>query len=306
MSDKWDVSWEAWNNNKNSNYNKALEEYNQRVADAVNDYYTNNGPGGQYYFREDDPTAEYNDIVNKLQQQDIKNMQNYLDSNFAGLGGSNMWLDNYWTGNELNDLSSAFITDNYNKALDKLDQAYSSGYLNNNGYNNALNALDKQRSAARSTVDNIGLGILDDYKQDLINKVQGYQTDLSNYDLNKSNTINSDAWNTNLNNFYNKQKNDLTSKFDSATSELNLFDTSDLIGNAKVDQGISNIGIPSQNDIDADLSEQNLSVSDYYNQLKNKRNQNNTNESQDNLFNAINEQNKRKNKNIGLGNAGLF
>lgn len=302
MSDKWGASWEAWNNNRDSNYNRALEEYNQRVADAVKNYYdTAGGPGGKYYFRDDDPNAEYNSVVDKLQNQDIKNMQSYLDNNFAGLGGSNMWLNNYWNGNELNDLTNTFITNNYNNALDKLDQAYSSGYLNNSGYNNALNALNTQRSAAQTTVGDIGRGILDDYKTDLTNKAQGYLTDLTNYNLNKSNSINADAWNRDFNDYYNQQKNNLESKFNYATSGLNLFDTGDILGNAKANQGVTNANLSNG------LADSGLNVADYYNNYKKKTVNNNQNENfNSNLYNAINEQNTKKQNKLGLGNSGLF
>lgn len=299
---KWNASWSAWTNNKNANYDRALEEYNQRVADAINDFY-GEGPGGKYYFRHNDRDQDYENVVNKLQNQDIKAMQNYLDNNFAGLGGSNMWMNNYWNGNETNDLINSYITSNYNNALDKLDQAVSSGYLNATGYNNALNALDTQRSAAQSTVGDIGRGILDDYKEDLLNKVQGYQTDLTNYNLNKYNSINSDAWNNDFTNYYNNQKDSLESKFNLATSGLNLFDTGDILGNAKANQGVTNANFGNSDD----LAAQDLSVDDYYNQLKRKNTTNTTNDNfNNNLYNAINEQNRRKSSRLGLGNSGLF
>lgn len=299
---KWNASANSWNNNRNNNYNRALSEYDQRVADAVNDFY-DNGYYGKYYFRDNNGNNEYDSIVNKLQDQDTKAMQNYLDNNFAGLGGSNMWINNYWNGNELDDLVNNYITTNYNTAMNKLDQAVSSGYLNAEGYNNALNALNTQRSAAQTTVGDIGYGILDDYKNDLLNKVQGYQTDLTNYNLNKYNTINADAWNKDFNNYYDNQKNRLESKFNLATNGLNLFDTGDILGNAKANQGVTNATIPNSDD----LAEQGLSVEDYYNQMKKKNNTNIQNENfNNNLYNAINEQNRRKSNRLGLGNSGLF
>lgn len=293
---KWGASEEAWNNNRNRNYNKALDEYNQRVADAVNDYYNNNSYS-KYYFRDDDPEQEYNNVVNKLKNQDTKTMQNYLDSNFANLGGSNTWLNNYWTGNELNDLTNTYIADNYNNALNKIDTAYANGTLNDTGYNTALNTLDKQKSAANVTIGNLTKGILDDYKADLINKAQGYYTDLDNYNLNKYNTTNTANWEQDFNNYYNNQKSNLANQFNYAVNDLNLFDTADLIGNAKVNQGVTN-------PINNTQIDDTLPVTEYYKQYKNGLTKQNSTTNP--LYDAINEQNERKSKKVGLGNVGLF
>ena len=268
MTSKWGASNKAWDENWDYNYKKALDEYNQRVADKINEYYKPRDYG-KYYFRHDDRDQEYNDIVNKLQNADTKAMQNYLDTNFAGLGGSNMWLNNYWNGNELNDLTNTFIANNYNDALAQLERAKGRGYLSAGGYNNALNNLNNQMSGAKATVGDIGKGILDDYRADLTNKAQGYMTDLDNYNLNRYDTINADKWQQDFNDLYNQQQQGLESKFNLATNGLNLFDTSDLIGNARLSQGV-------------------------------------TNNQSDELYNAIDEQNQKKSKKVGLGNVGLF
>jgi hypothetical protein len=268
MTSKYEASRNAFEGSRRKNLERAGNEYNQRVVDAVNDWYNKTDPG-KYYFRNFNTDNEYNNIINNLADQDKKDMQKYLDTNFNGLGGSNMWLNNYWTGNELNDNIQNFINPQYEEALQQLDRAVGRGFLNSAGYSKALDNLNRQKSAAQTTVGDIGKGILDDYRTDLTNKTQGYLTDLSNYDLNKFNTINKDLWNTDFNNTYNQQKEGLQSRFDLATNGLNLFDTSDLIGNARLTQGVGN------------------------------------NES-DELYNAINEQNQKKNKQFGLGNSGLF
>lgn len=265
---KWNASWNVWNNNQTTNYNKALNEYNQRVADEINNYYTTNSPS-KYYFRGADANNEYNNVVNSMLTNDKKNLQNYLDQNFTGLGGSNTWLNNYYTGNEFNNQTAGLINDQYNSALEQLNRAAGRGFLNDAGYNNALNNLNKQKSAAQTTIGDIGKGIIDDYKADLTNKAQGYLTDIDNYNLNQYDTINTNNWNQDFNNLYNQQKEGMQSRFDLATNGLNLFDTSDLIGNARLTQGV-------------------------------------TNQQNDNLYNAIDEQNQKKNKQYGLGNVGLF
>ena len=265
---KYSVSRDAYEGSRNKNIDRALNEYDQRVADYINSWYDKGDPG-KYYFRNYDTNKEYEDITKSLYNEDIKDMRNYLNSNFSGLGGSNVWTNNYWTGNELDQNASDFINNQYNDQLLQLDRAKGRGILNESGYNRALDNLNNQKIAANTTLNNINQGIFDDYKADLTNKAQGFMTDLSNYSLDKFNTVNTNNWQQDLDNLYNRQQNNLQSNFNNATNGLNLFDSSDLIGNARLMQGVTN-------DIGNDL------------------------------YNAIDEQNKKKAKQVGLGNAGLF
>lgn len=270
--DKWRASNNAYNENRAYNTNKALNTYGQDIADYINNYYDNNQDDlgyGKYYFRHDDRNKEYDKIINNLTDKNRNSLQQYLDNNFAGLGGSNTWLNNYWNGNEADDLINNFINTNYNDALTQIERAKNRGYLSAGGYNNAFNSLQNQMSAAKASVGDIGKGIIDDYKSDLTNKVQGYMTDLDNYNLNKRNSMSTTNWENDLANTYNDQKAGLENRFNLATNGLNLFDTSDLIGNARITQGVNN------------------------------------NQSDD-LYNAIDEQQQKKSRRVGLGNKGLF
>lgn len=271
-SKKWSASENDYRYNQRYNTDKALKDYGQDVADYVNNYYNekpNELDWGKYYFRSDNNQNEYNKIINELTNKNKNELQQYLDNNFADLGGSNTWLNNYWSGNEADDLVNNFINTNYNDALTQIERAKNRGYLSAGGYNNAFNSLQNQMSAARASVGDIGKGIIDDYKADLTNKVQGYMTDLDNYNLNKRNSMSTTNWSNDLSNTYNDQKAGLENKFNLATNGLNLFDTSDLIGNARITQGVNN------------------------------------NQSDD-LYNAIDEQQQKKSRKVGLGNKGLF
>ena len=183
-------------------------------------------------------------------------------------------INNSISNNNNNNISlgfdeNNFINTNYNDALTQIERAKNRGYLSAGGYNNAFNSLQNQMSAARASVGDIGKGIIDDYKSDLTNKVQGYMTDLDNYNLNKRNSMSTSNWANDLANTYNDQKAGLENRFNLATNGLNLFDTSDLIGNARITQGVNN------------------------------------NQSDD-LYNAIDEQQQKKSRRVGLGNKGLF
>ncbi len=209
------------------------------------------------------------DLVNRFTSKQKQQLQNYIDSNFAGYGGSNSWLNNYWNDNATDELTNNFIDTQYNDALTSLDRALKRGTLSQNGYNNALSNLNTQKSGAYSTIGDIGRGIIDDYKNDLTNKVSGYKTDIDNYNLGNYGTISAEGFKNDFDTLYNNQKNSLENKFNLMTQDQKPFDVSQIIGDARTSQGVNNTQT-------------------------------------DQLLGAIEDTETKKDKKVGLGNKGLF
>lgn len=265
---------------RNKAINKVAGDYNnaqlnQDFSNWINNNgYENSGGYNGYgirktkskYFKQDDMR---DDMINEFTNQQKKVLENYMDTNFSDLGTSNMWLDNYWNTNADNNLVNDFISTNYDNALTQLDRALKRGTLSQSGYNNALNNLNTQRSGAETTIGSIGQGILDDYRNALTEKVQGFGSNIDNYNLSKYGTINTDAFQNSLNDLYNSQQQGLESRFNLATQDLKPFDVTGIIGDARVAQGINNTQT-------------------------------------DELLTAIEDSERKKDKKVGLGNKGLF
>lgn len=271
---KWSVSNEAWRNNIAANRKRFAEEgYDTSfLDDAINKTYQN-GPG-KYYFRSDDRNKEYENLLNNALDQYKQKGTDYLNKTFGGYGTTNAYLDdiinqNFDPSNYINN----YVDDQYNTALESLDRNYRRGTLTDNAYNSAINNLNKQKSAAYSTVRGLTGNLADQYRTDLSNKVSGYATDLSGAttdSLKSSNRyMNPSQYGTEFNNYLSGLKNNWQNDLDSATMGLNLFDTGDLIGNARVNTGVSNTQ---------------------------------SNE----LMSAIEDNTKKKQNKIGLGNQGVF
>lgn len=239
-----------------------------------NNGYENSGGVGDYGIHKSkgknfNQTGMSNDMIHEFTQQQKKAMENYMNQNFADLGTSNMWLDNYWGSNAADDYVNNFITTNYDNALTQLDRALKRGTLSQSGYDNALNNLNTQRSGAETTIGNIGKGIMDNYRTALTEKAQGFGANLDNYDLSKYGNVSADKFADSFNKLYGDQQAGFESEFNLATQDLSPFDVSGIIGDARVAQGVNNTQT-------------------------------------DELLGAIEEAEQKKDKKVGLGNKGLF
>lgn len=210
-----------------------------------------------------------NSMINTFRDQQKKAIENYMNQNFADLGTSNMWLDNYWGSNADDDLVNNFITTNYDNALTQLDRALKRGTLTQSGYDNALENLNTQKSGAETTIGNIGKGIMDNYRTALTEKAQGFGANLDNYDLSKYGQVSADKFADSFNKLYGDQQAGFESEFNLATQDVTPFDISGIIGDARVAQGVNNTQT-------------------------------------DELLGAIEDVEQKKDKKVGLGNKGLF
>lgn len=213
--------------------------------------------------------AMRDDMIHEFTQQQKKAMENYMNQNFADLGTSNMWLDNYWNSGSDDEMVNNFITSNYDNALTQLDRALKRGTLSQSGYDNALENLNTQKSGAQSTIGSIGQGILDNYRTALSEKAQGFGQNLDSYDLSKYGQVSADKFANSFNSLYGDQQGSFENDFNLATQDLQPFDVSGIIGNARVAQGVNNTQT-------------------------------------DELLGAIEDSEMKKDKKVGLGNKGLF
>ena len=210
-----------------------------------------------------------NDMINKFEKEQKKAMQNYLNQNFADLGTSDMWLNNYWNSNSDDELVNNFITNNYDNALTQLDRALKRGTLSQSGYDNALENLNTQKSGAFSTIGNIGQGIMDNYRTALSERAIGYNQNMDDYSLAKYGNVSADAFKSDFDKLYSDQQGNFEGEFNLATQDLQPFDISGIIGNARVAQGVNNTQT-------------------------------------DELLGAIEDSEQKKDKKVGLGNKGMF
>lgn len=176
---------------------------------------------------------------------------------------------NWGNNQQILDLKNSYLNDQYTNTLDQLDRALKRGTLNQKGYDTAYNKLNKQKLGAQSTMNTAVQGLINSYDQELGNLMNDYVSKADNYDLSLYDTYTANNFNKDFNNKYNELFQGIEGDFYNQMADTPLFDAAGLLGDAKVAQGV-------------------------------------TNTQSNDLLGAIEENEQKKNKKVGLGNQGLF
>lgn len=275
--------WKQANRNYENQYNNAgtylQNTTNSAIAggdnsDLLNNYqsfvtdrYNALGKG----FRGESTDNLINDFVNKETSSRKNQLQNWLNNTFGGFGTTNAYLDNYWKTDADNAFNDQFLDDYYNKSMSQLELAKNRGLLNDAGYNAAMSALDRRKSAATGELNTMTDDVINNYRDDLANKVTGFQTALDDYSLGQRNNYNSTNFGNQFNDLYNTQLQNFENNLNTAVSGYTPFDVADILGSARNSQGILTGG-----------------------------NQNSE------LLQSLQDQKKNQTAKVGLGNQGIF
>lgn len=273
------ASYNAYKNYFNNAGNQLQNTTNSSIAggdnsDLLNDYrnYLNNAySNDNKYFDRKSADTYLNNFVNQETTKRKNQLQSWLNNTYGGFGTTNAYLDNYWKTDADNAFNDQFLDDYYNQSMSQLETAKNRGLLNDAGYNSAMSALDRRKSAATGELNTMTDDVINNYRDDLSNKVTGFQTAIDDYNLGQRNNYNSTNFGNQFNDLYNTQKNNLEMDLNNAVSGYTPFDVSDILGSARNSQGILTGG-----------------------------NQNSE------LLQSLQDQKKAQTSKVGLGNQGIF
>lgn len=240
-----------------------LDAYRQ----YLNDTYNAKGKG----FRGDTASQLIGGFVNKETDKRKNELQSWLNNTYGGFGTTNAYLDNYWKTDADNDFNTQFLDDYYNQSMSQLETAKNRGLLNDAGYNSAMSALDRRKSAATGELNTMTDDVINNYRDDLANKVTGFQTAIDDYSLGQRNNYNTTSFGNQFNDLYGTQQDNLETDLNNAVSGYTPFDVSDILGSARNTQGVLTGG-----------------------------NQNSE------LLQSLQDQKKAQTNKVGLGNQGIF
>ena len=178
------------------------------------------------------------------------------------------YKSNLRNSQQITDLKNNYLNDQYTSALNSLDAALKRGSLTQRGYDKAFKNLGIQRSAANSLMNTTVDNWLSGYDEEFQNVLNKYNNQAENYNLGLSNVYNPEKLQTEFNDVYGNLTNNIEGDFYNQMAGTQFFDPSSLIGEAKVQQGVAT---PTNN-----------------------------------LLGAIEENEQKKNKKVGLGNQGVF
>lgn len=179
------------------------------------------------------------------------------------------WINNYWSNSADDEMINNYVNEKYTDAQDQLERAYKRGLLTDTSYYDALNELDVDKSIMYNTAQDYGNTQLQTYRDDLNNLQSGFNDIVDQYTKDNYGKVTADNFDKQINDLYAEQQNGFYNNMIAALDPLGGFDVSGIIGDARVAAGVGN---------------------------------NQSNE----LVSAIEDTNKKKDQQIGLGNQGMF
>lgn len=132
-------------------YMNALNSAKAKVPTATNDV-------GSYF--------DYEDLWNDALTGAEKAQQTKLNNEFVGYNKPG-WENEYFADTADDGILDAILGEQYGAAFDTVDAARARGQLSQGAFDNTLRGLDQKKLAARSTLEDMGLGVLGGYRKEL-------------------------------------------------------------------------------------------------------------------------------------------
>jgi hypothetical protein len=172
-------------------------------------------------------------IVNQATGDKRTAALNQLNSTFNPTYSSSA-LPDATTGNYVNQI----VNEQFDPLSQQLINAQKRGTLTDQGYSAALAALNQKKSAATSTVQNLGSGILSGDRSALDDYISGARTNVNNMTL--GSTFDPDAYKTGASNLVNTDLSNFGGALRNAVGGSKFADITDLISAGGAVQGANN------------------------------------------------------------------
>lgn len=175
----------------------------------------------------------WNDATNQVQgAQQMKLDNQFRNKTKAG------WQEGYFADNSDDELLDAILGEQYGRAFDTIDSARSRGQLSQGAFDNSLRALDTKKFGARATLEDMGLGVLGGYRDELGGIAEGYGDDITGYKLGQS--LNLDDMDARLNDRAGSLRTRMKGDIYRSIGDTELFNTDALMARGGSSAGVSN------------------------------------------------------------------
>lgn len=206
-------------------YNTALSAAKGKVPGISDDV-------GSYY--------DYNTMWNNAKNEAQGAYQSGLDRDFRTRTPAN-WTssaDRGFADTADDAILDAILGEQYGRAYDSLEAARARGQLSEGGFNSSKGLLDERKSGARSQLEDIGLGVLGGYRDELGGIGQQFSDSITNYKLGQN--INLGDFDTNVNTRRGALTGRMAGDVRNAVGDTSLFDAENILARGASAAGVSN------------------------------------------------------------------
>ena len=166
--------------------------------------------------------------------------RNQLTKKWNGIAGTG-FENNLFADTADDSFLEAILGEQYNEANSTLDRQYARGQLNAGTKQQALNGLSKQKLSARSKMEDLGLGVIQRYRDEAKNYDKGVRGQLENYSL--GDAFDLDAQSQGLNSLRDRLMGRLEGDIYSTIGDQNFLDLDTILGKAGNASGVTNAPI---------------------------------------------------------------
>lgn len=203
-------------------YNNMLSAQRMQVPDI------SENPGS--YF-------DFNSLWDKSVNQVQSGQQTRLDNEFRSKTPVG-WQNNYFADTADDSILDAILGEQYGSAFDTVDAARARGQLSQGGFDNTLRMLDQKKLGARSTLEDMGLGVLGGYRDELTNLSKQFGDKVTNYKLGQQ--LNLDDFTTAAQSRAGELGNRMRGDIYRAVGDTSLFNVDSLMARGGSQAGVSN------------------------------------------------------------------
>ncbi len=206
-----------------------MDAFNQQLDSAKNLVPSVSDNVGSYF--------NYDTLWNNAYNQTQSSQQSKLDNAFRALTPVG-WQEQQFSNTSDDAILDAILNSQYQDAANTFDAARKRGQLSQGAYDNTLRGLDQKKLAARSTLEDLGQGVLSGYRDQLTGLGKQYGDQITNYKLGQNFDVNSftDALQGKKTDLMGRMQGDIYK----ALGDTSLFSTDALMARGNAAAGTSN------------------------------------------------------------------
>jgi hypothetical protein len=127
------------------------------------------------------------------------------------------------------------------EAQSSIDRARARGQLNDEAYNTAMKLFGKSQSGARSQLQDLGMGVLQKYRDSLNTEASNFRNRVENWDF--GDTVDTVAERANYNSMLNRDRGKLRTDIEAAVGDRDFYNLDALLGKARAQNPNANTGV---------------------------------------------------------------
>lgn len=206
-----------------------LDRYNSSLGAAKSRVPTDATNPGSYF--------DYDALFGSALNESETAQRGKLDNQYRGLTKPG-WEQNYFADTADDSILDAILGEQYGETFDTIDAARARGQISQGAFDNTLRGLDNKKTGARAKLEDLGLGVLGGYRDELDGIATQFGDSITGYKLGQN--VNLDDFSGQLNSRRDSLTGRMRGDIYNAVGDTQFFNPDSLIAKGGAAAGVSN------------------------------------------------------------------